>query len=524
MTTPVSLLAPRPAPSGCGQLVGRAALSALFLLAALLPGSAPGQQAQPPATRTELVDRLSNHVNQARFDPAVWGVKIVSLDSGETWFEHNAGKLLSPASNSKLYTMAAVLDRLGEDYRIRTSLYARKPPTARGTLEGDLVVFGRGDPSFNTRLHGGSIRQALEPLVAALAKAGVRRIAGDLVADDSFFRGPEFGSGWTWDDSQYYYGAELSALTINDNLVQVLIKPGKTEGAPCALTLQPAAPCLVLSNRTVTTAPGTRRDLRFYRPLGGNIVYVSGALPLDDAGYTEDLTVHRPALLFACWFRDALERRGIKVRGKTRVAGWLDADKPRQTAVELGAVDSPALRDLVREVQKPSQNLYTDLLLAHLGEVRRRAGAGATATSEDLGIAELEAFLQEIGIARADVRFEEGSGLSRNNLNTANATVQLLTHMARHRAAEAYTVALPIAGVDGTLRRRMQGTPAMNNVRAKTGTLRWANSLSGYVTTAGGERLAFSLMLNRYYNPGAPVSARAELDAIAVLLAGYGGH
>ena len=176
------------------------------------------------------------------------------------------------------------------------------------------------------------------------------------------------------------------------------------------------------------------------------------------------------------------------------------------------------MRDLVREVQKPSQNLYTDLVLAHIGALA--TAADAQGTSEDAGMRGLEKFLIKAGVPPADVRFEEGSGLSRNNLATPNATIALLQFMSRHVEADAYLNALPIAGVDGSLRYRMKDPPAAGNVRAKTGTLRWASSLSGYVTTAAGERLAFSLMLNNY----AGTTARADLDAIAVQLAGFTGR
>ena len=194
----------------------------------------------------------------------------------------------------------------------------------------------------------------------------------------------------------------------------------------------------------------------------------------------------------------------------------MDYDK----LVELGSVASLPLRDIAREVQKPSQNLYTDLLLAHVGETTRGADTPARETSEDLGIRALNRFLAEVGIQRGETIFEEGSGLSRDNLTTPNATVTLLQFMHRHKCAQVYLDALPIAGVDGTLRSRMKGTPAAGNVRAKTGTLRWANSISGHVTTAAGEHLVFSLMINRLYE-ARPV--RGDLDTVVVMLAGFTG-
>lgn len=493
-----------------------------------LPLGVGHAQPPPPASSVAgLQQQLQAHIRQPRFEAASWGVRIVSLDTGRVVFEENARKYFSPASNTKLYTVALALDRLGGDYRLSTSLYAPARPDRTGTLRGDLTVYGRGDPSFTARRHGGDLFRALAPLVRALTNVGVRRIEGDLVGDESFFRGPPFGSGWDWDDAQYYYGAPISALTINDNRLEIAVKPGTATNAPCVLSVSPSTGWIVLSNRTTTVAGGGQRRISFYRPLDGHVVYVMGRLPLDDPGYAEDVTVPRPAALFVTFLREALARAGVVVTGRTRAVDWLDRQVTpldRSRLVELGTVESPPLRELACDILKPSQNLYTDLLLAHVGEMTRPAGGGAEQTSEEAGIRELNRFLAEIGIPAAEVQFEEGSGLSRNNLTTPHATVALLQFMSRHREAAAFLEALPVAGVDGTLRNRMKDTPAAGNVRAKTGTLRWAHALAGYVTTAAGERLAFCAMLNRYRSPQPDRSAREELDDIAVMLAQFKGR
>ena len=476
-----------------------------------------------PAFRQWLAQELA----EPRFQRALWGVKIVSQDTGEVVFSHDDQRLMSPASNSKLYTVALGLDVLGPEYRIRTSLYSDKKPNSQGVLAGDLVVYGRGDPTFNAKLHGGDILKALEPLVFALTNAGVKRIKGNLVADETFFRGSAFGSGWTWDDAQNYYGAEISALTINENYLELTVKPGIPAGdkpVPCELALSPATSCIVLSNRTVTVPAGGTRRITVHRPAGGNVVYVSGQMPAGEAVYREDITVHAPAKLFLDFFRQALARHGIKTGGKLRVISnrnpALAISVTNTTGMnELGFVESPPLSEIARLIQKPSQNLFTDLLLAHVGEVKRRANARESETSEDLGIKELEAFLPKAGVVRNDVLFEEGSGLSRNNLTTARATVAVLTYASRQSWSNAFYEALPVAGVDGTLRNRLKDTPAAGNLRAKTGSLRWAYSLSGTVTTAAGEKLIFSLMLNRFNTEPGGVGPRAEIDAIASRLA-----
>jgi serine-type D-Ala-D-Ala carboxypeptidase/endopeptidase (penicillin-binding protein 4) len=498
-----------------------------FLLVSLAWWPAFAQEpAAAPDTVEALQTRLAQLIAQPRYRSALWGVKIVSLDSKKTIFEHDAEKLFSPASNSKLYSMALALERLGPDYRIRTSLYAQARPNHSGTLKGDLVVYGRGDPTINLKLHGGDIWRALDPLVVALTNAGVRRISGDLIGDESCFRGPPFGSGWDWDDLGYYYGAEVSALTINDNTLQMIVKPSEHIGAPCHISFVPDTAYLAVSNRTVTAAKGSPRTITVYRPVGENLVYVNGAVGLGDVS-TEDVTMHNPAGLFVSLLKEALARHGIAVSGHLRTMNWLDrAARPADFAqwIELGAMESPPLREILPEVLKPSQNLYTDLLLAHVGTVDRAQQPLRTEqTTEEFGIEALNSFLSRVGIPPGQTQFNEGSGLSRNNLTTPAATVALLEFMSRHKCADLYLNALPIAGVDGTLRRRMRGTPAAGNVRAKTGTLGWANSLSGYVTTAAGEHLVFSIMLNRFHDEERDRPKTSDMDAMAVMLASFKG-
>jgi D-alanyl-D-alanine carboxypeptidase/D-alanyl-D-alanine-endopeptidase (penicillin-binding protein 4) len=474
----------------------------------------------------DLRQRLAEFVSQPKFAAAMWGVKVVSLDTGKVLFDHNAQKLFSPASNSKLFTVALALERLGPDYRVKTSLYTSSKPDPAGTLADDLFVYGRGDPCINARLQGGDIYRALQPFVAALTNAGVKRIAGDLVGDESFFRGSTVGSGWTWQDMETAYGAEMSALTINDNVLELAIRPGERTGAPCKIALSPATTVLSLSNRTVTAGPKQRRAIHLRRAPVESVLFLSGQMASDDAGYTEDLPLHKPALLFVSLFREALARNGIQVAGGTRTRNWLDEEAnpfALDRMVELGSVSSLSIAEWANEILKPSQNLYADLLLAQVGEQTRVAGHSAGQSSEELGIADLDKFLAKAGIKRGEVLFDEGSGLSRNNLVTPGATVALLEFAARRPWAAVFLQALPVAGVDGTLRERLKGTGAEGKVRAKTGTLRWVSSLSGHVTTASGERLLFSIMLNRYHSTDPNRPARTEVDTLALMLVDFKG-
>lgn len=475
-------------------------------------------------TLADLVSRIDTHISQPRFDGALWAVKIVSLDSGKVVFENHADRLMSPASNSKLYTAALAFDRLGGDYHIVTPVLASAKPDADGTLRGDLIIAGRGDPSWNDRRFGTNFWDLFEPFVTVATNAGLRHVTGDLIADASFFRGSPFGSGWTADDVQGAEAGEISALTLDDNVAQVSVRPGSNPGDPCQIEpLQPDTG-LVFSNQTVTATNGGAPRIDTYCPMDGHTVYVFGQLPTGKTGVVLDVSVPRPAEWFAAALKEALARHGITIDGQARAVIWPQrTGEDLKTAVKLGEVPSPPLREVVRGFMKPSQNLEDDLLFEHVGETSRDANSSPMETSEHQAVIALDQFLAKVGVPAKDVHFDEGSGLSRNNLTTSEATVALLQYMATNRWADDFVNALPVAGVDGTLRRRMKNTAAFQNVRAKTGTLRWANSLSGFVTTAAGERLAFSLMLNRYVPPPDRRST-AELDDIAVMLAQCSGQ
>lgn len=491
-----------------------------FLLLGLLVHLAPrASGAEAITNRAGLQAALRAQLSQERFAAAAWGVKIVSLDSGETLFEHDAHKLLKPASNAKLFTSAAILDRLGPDFRIKTSIYAATRPEKSGTLKGDLILYGRGDPCFAERFNGGSYSNILKPVVDAIAAAGIKQIQGDLVGDESCFRGPPFGTQWTWDDLQQYYGAEFSALTVQDNVVDLIVKPGDRVGAPCEIVTLPDTTCLAFSNRTVTVEADSRRRVSIYRPVGENLVYVSGWMPLGGSNLVDAVSVHGPARWFVTLLKEALTRRGIRVNGEARTMNWLDRQVTPlilDELVELGAVQSAPLRTILSRTMKPSQNLYAHLLLLQLGS-HWTTPPMPEQTTEEVGLAETSTFLKKIGIRDGDVLLEEGSGLSRGTLVTPNSIIALLRHMRGHEHFETFRDSLPVAGVDGTLRNRMRNTAAAGNARAKTGTIRHVNTLSGYLTNKAGENLVFSLLLNNYDGD----AARAALDKIVVTLADY---
>ena len=493
----------------------------------------PAAKVAPAATLPELQAKISEILAKPELQSAMVGVKVVSLDNGRVLFEENAHKLLLPASNMKLYTVAAALDRLSPDYRFITSVFTYVLPDASGRIRGDLTIYGRGDPSIAARFNNGDYLKVINDLATRIAAAGVKRVEGDLIGDEGFFIGPKYGSGWTWEDLTWYYGAEITPLSVNDNALDLFIKSGPAVGQPAVITTGPPDPLLTIVNKVTTSAKGVRRELSIHRGLAENTITITGSIALDD-GYSGGIGISHPALLFVYLLRSSLAQKGVVVRGKSRTTGeimqppLIDPSSPVAGGaplprVEIARLESPPFSVIAAQTLKPSQNLYTELILRTLGTmtIAPPTMSRLNQTSENLGVEVVKTFLKNIGIRPDSLVLDDGSGLSRSDMVTAESTVQLLDYMSKHRYATVFRDALPIAGVDGTLRNRMRGTAAENNVRAKTGSLSSAASLGGYVTTAAGEKLAFTIMVNNYPREVEPRSLC--IDPIAVLLASFNG-
>jgi D-alanyl-D-alanine carboxypeptidase/D-alanyl-D-alanine-endopeptidase (penicillin-binding protein 4) len=463
-----------------------------------------------------LARRVGSILDAPQFRAVRWGVFAVALDSGEVLFSRDAEHRFVPASNLKLYTTALALARLGPQYRWRTSVYATEKPDKAGRVAGDLVIYGRGDPTFSARFSGGDPLAKIEALADAIAASGVRRVSGALVADESYFRGPRFGYGWEWNDLQWGYGAEVSALSVADNVVSVTIAPGTKPGTPCAVTLAPATPYVRVTNRTRTSAKSAPNDLGIYRAEGTNVVDVWGHMPADAAPFETELAVHDPAGLFAAFLREALERRRIIVAGPTKTVDSRQRDVVTfdpDRAIEVASVESPPLSEVVFETNKVSQNLYAELLFRTVG---RAFGPPDAETTEAAGAAALTRLLSEAGVDTSALAVDDGSGLSRGNYVTPATTVGLLTWARKQPFADIFLASLPSAGTDGTLEKRLANTPAAGRVRAKTGTLGDASALSGYLTTRTGREVAFSIMVNNA--PGEAKLLRQAIDSVVLEL------
>lgn len=497
-----------------------------------------------PAANTlpELQRSLATKLETTRLSGAHWGVEIVSLNSGKTLFATNATKLFVPASNTKLFTAALALDRLGADHRLATTLRVRESPDTNGTLKGDLSVGGGGDPTFTARLHGGKWEDALRALVGAVQAAGIKRINGDLVCDESAFRGPPYGSGWNWDDLGEKYAPAVSALTFNDNTLRLVVYPGRTAGEDTRVQIEPGfvaatirpneTPIVLLRNRARTGAATNSATLSILRMPGSTELEIEGQLPAGGEAVSEEMSAPEPARYFGTALREALRKNGVAISGRVRVLTGRDrAENSINDAAWniVATVPSPTLGELVRETLKPSQNLYAQLLLLAVGAETERYPRDKelpwprAATTEAAGLRALTMLLDEVGIAKGEAMFQEGSGLARGNLVTPDAVVRLLVFMNRHRWAQEWRDALPVGGVDGTLKARFTSGPARGNVHAKTGTLSGVCALSGYLSTAAGEPTAFSILVNNF-GPGSAAEARAATDTLVELLAAFGGR
>jgi D-alanyl-D-alanine carboxypeptidase/D-alanyl-D-alanine-endopeptidase (penicillin-binding protein 4) len=447
---------------------------------------------------------------------ARWGVFVTSMKDGRVLYSRNGDRLFTPASNMKVYTTAVALDLLGADYRWRTSVYADRQPDPNGVIEGDLTLFGRGAPDLDSK-------SGLVSLADQLYQRGLRQVRGNIIGDDSYFRGELYGLGWQWNDLQWYFGAEPSALTVNENSVELTIAPANKPGSSATLTLSKTSNYLHLTNRTNTVERDATTTIGINRGLSDNELLVWGDFPVGGRPFSAFLSVPKPALWAATLFKEALIARGIKVEGESGSRDFRVADRDKfdlQKEFEIAQTNSAPLSELVRHTNKESDNLYAELILRTLGKER-----GASAPDPDprknrergddeAGTAVVRSWLDRNGVAADDLAIRDGSGLSRLDLVTPEATARLLSAISRTNSATAFRDSLPIAGRDGTLGGRL--TRDAGRIFAKTGTLTYDHSLSGYAVTSDGEVLAFSIFCNDASGPGNPTRI---IDQIASLIA-----
>ncbi len=480
------------------------------------PGAIPKRHVQ--AESVDLGPELDQILRETRNQDGTWAVLAVSLDLGDTLLARNPRVPMVPASNQKLLTTAAALHILGPDFRYQTFLLSDGAPS-NGLLEGDLILYGTGDPTLSDRFFPNETAP-LDTLVKHVTEAGIQEVRGDLIVDGSYFTGPELHPEWDASDLNDAFAAPVAAVAFNENLVTVRVEAGSApQLQPTIQTLPPGSGIPVL-NTAITTPRGTRSRVWLFRDMPRDPIGIEGGIPVGGRDVWRELPVPDPLMYAGRHLRQALESAGVSVTGRTRVVrdptvSVLSDQEVLPARVGggarvLGVHSSPPLLEILRVVNMESNNLLAETVAKTLGRVTSGDG------SFQGGMRAVERFLlRDVGIPRAEILLRDGSGLSARNQVSAGALLQLLRFMATSDHWEAFWSTLPEAGVRREL-GRMRNTPASRNLRAKTGTMEGVSSLSGMVRTRSGERILFSILANDH--PSEYRAKRAE-DRIGVLLA-----
>jgi D-alanyl-D-alanine carboxypeptidase/D-alanyl-D-alanine-endopeptidase (penicillin-binding protein 4) len=502
---------------------------------------------KPAAKRADVARfraRVDSVLSEAHAQKAFWGVLIVDGDSGETLYDLNADRFFTPASNAKIVTSTLALSMLGPDFHFHTTLETSGQLGSDGRLVGDLVLVGRGDPDLSNRKfpYAGKVERegpseaALTEMVQSAVAKGLKEVDGDIVADDSYFPYDPYPAGWNVGDLYFTFGAPVSALAFNDNSFSVEVSPADRAGDPAKLVVEPEAASNDYGHELSTGPSSGKPNFSVVRQPGQKFILLRGSIPAGHAPIKLDFAMSDPAEVVARTLKQTLENAGVHVTGGIRVqhaappqpfdAVILATRPPADIPLNPGGMSgemakivntlvlaehiSPQLLESIRVTNKVSQNLHAELFLRTVA--REKAGVGST----DAGIWVEQNFLKTAGIADGDVVLSDGSGLSRDDLVTPRAIVQLLLYVSQQPWGVDYISTFPIAGVDGTLENRMKDTAASGRILAKTGSLEHSRAMSGYATTARGEHLVFTIFGNNSTAHGH--DATAAMDAIGVAM------
>ena len=445
---------------------------------------------------TALAKKIDDLIEKSEFANARWGVFVVSLQDGRVLVGRDAQKLFTPASVQKIITAIVALDKLGADYRWKTSVFAENQITD-GTLDGDLILYGQGAPDFTT--------DGAEALAAQLQRKGLKRVKGNIVGDESYFKGDNLGDGWTWNDIQWYYGAEASALSINYNQINITLENGKPK-------VEPSTDLVQISGDVQPPEKDETEAIGIKRELSGNKIYVWG----NGNNLDSRVAMENPALWSAQILKEALREKGIAVEGAAQSVDWKTEKKTSvDNRGELASIESQPLGEIVRRMNKDSVNLYAELILRTLG---KKFGGEApdenpkkqkTRGDDSAGASVIKKWLTENGASfQQTEEIKDGSGLSRLNFVTPETLGRALIAASRMKAAETFRNSLPIAGTDGTLSGRLSN--ARGKILAKTGAMSYINSLAGFAKNDR-ETLVFVILCN---NETRKADSSVLIDAI----------
>jgi D-alanyl-D-alanine carboxypeptidase/D-alanyl-D-alanine-endopeptidase (penicillin-binding protein 4) len=490
-------------------------LSVLLLLS-LLP--------LPAYAQKDFGRRINSRLDAPPYNRQLWGVALVD-DSGRLLYGRNQDRLFIPASNTKLVVSAVASVLLPPDWKVKTSLYGG--PIVNGVLQGDLLLYGRGDPTMGRRCYATDSTLAgvcdtdpfarLRQMVDTLRSRGVRAITGNVVGDGSYFETTLVHPNWEAFDLNWWYAAPVSGLGFNDNSVDFEWGPGPAPGTPALITMKPNLGDVAFENRTVTVAAGGESDVgdRFFRNPGTLQIWAEGTVALDNPPRTDSFALPDPSLYAARALRQLLSEAGISVLGTTRSTIDSTAYSNLRRSTPLAEVSSRPLRDWIFPILNTSQNWFAEMLLKQLGKQFGKAGSWP----EGLEV-ERRFLIDSMKIDSTQFSLSDGSGLSSSNLISPLAFTQLLRYMRRHPRYATFAAGLPQAGLVGSLRNRFLGTPLAGRVRAKTGSISRVMTLTGYIEADRGRILTFSVEANHHAVP--TKGLLAAIDSVVVDM-GRGG-
>ena len=449
--------------------------------------------------------KINETIEKSQFSNARWGVFAVSLKDGRVVCSRDGRKLFNPASVQKTLTAIVALDKLGADFRWKTSVFADGQIETDGTLNGNLILYGQGAPDFDSA--------ALDNLISQLQAKGLKKVKGNVIGDESFFRGDTIGDGWTWNELQWYYGAEASALSFNDNQAFINVENGTPRTSTDYISVKMGKPAEDANIKTATNteASGIKRGL------SDNEFYVWG----NAKNFGARVAVHDPAKMATKSFKEILEKKGISVEGKIESRDWKSDDKTdTANLTELAAIESKTLAEIVKKMNKHSVNLYAELILRMLGkkfgdqvpgEIQRPQNVRGDDTA---GALLVKQWLTEHNVATEEVQIYDGSGLSRLDFVTPESFGRAFIYAAQSPFGNVFADSLPIAATDGTLGGRFG--KAKGKIIAKTGSITYVNSLAGYAAGKTGETFAFVIIVNNETRKGVV----GAIDKAAMILAG----
>jgi serine-type D-Ala-D-Ala carboxypeptidase/endopeptidase (penicillin-binding protein 4) len=500
-----------------------------------LPLIAQKSKTKSAARLESAIAQFHRDVDAALADPsaqkAFLGVLIIDAQTKQPIYELNADRYFTPASNTKLFTTTLALATLGPNYHFRTTIETHGTLDSSGRLRGDLIFVGRGDPDFSNRRIpydatnpiDGPSDKPLADFVDQLVAKGLKEVDGDIVGDDSYFPYEPYPDGWAVGDLPEDYGAAVSAICFDDNGLDIKVTPGDQVGAPAWVTVEPWPGYDVYDYAITTGTADSQADFHTVAEPGPKKFLIRGTIPLGHATIDLGAAMPDPADYTARVLKQMLQARGIRIMGVARVQHGPpppenppseSAPAPTQPSpsppLVLAERQSPPLIEIVRVLNKVSQNLHAEILLRTVA--KEKTGMGSLAS----GLQVEQQFLTSIGVPLGDILVDDGSGLSRENLTTPRAVVALLSYVQQQPWGAAFMTTLPVAGMDGTLEHRMIDTPAQGRIQAKTGSVERTQAISGFATTLRGEHLIFSMFDN--HNGGPSREAVKTLDAIAVAM------